>query len=98
MYFMKCRTGIITGILLINISNVSFAQTGKINLKQAIDSAEKNYPELNAKQLEIKSANAGVRDAKDLRLPSLDVSDQVDMGTSNGLGGSYFPMRNRCGK
>jgi outer membrane protein TolC len=52
----------------------------------------KNYPELNAKQLEVKSANAVIRDAKDARLPALIVSDQVDLGTANGLGGSYFPM------
>jgi len=84
---------IVISILTFNICFLSFAQTGnKIGLKQAIDSAIKNYPELNAKQLEVKSANAAVRDAKDQRLPSLTVSDQVDLGTANGLGGSYFPM------
>jgi outer membrane protein TolC len=93
MYLKKCRPGIITSILLFGICSLSFAQTGnKIGLKQAIDSAIKNYPELNAKQFEIKSAEAGVRDAKDQRLPSLTLSDQVDYGTANSLGGSYFPM------
>ncbi|MGP8214938.1 MAG: TolC family protein [Bacteroidia bacterium] len=93
MYFIKCYTRIITSILLCGICSLSFAQTGnKIGLKQAIDSAIKNYPELNAKQHEIESADAAVRDAKDQRLPSLNASDQVDLGTANGLGGSYFPM------
>src|ERR1700722_15431654 len=93
MYLKKCRPGIITGILLFNICTLSFAQTGnKIGLKQAIDSAIKNYPELNAKQFEIKSANAAVLDAKDQRLPSLKLGDEVDLGTANGLGGSYFSM------
>ncbi len=93
MYFKKCRLGTLTGILLFNMYTLSFAQTGnKIGLKQAIDSAIKNYPELNAKQFEIKSANAAVLDAKDQRLPSLTLSDQVDIGTANSLDGSYFPM------
>jgi outer membrane protein TolC len=93
MYLKKCHPGIITGILLFTICTLSFAQTGnKIGLKQAIDSAIKNYPELNAKQFEIKSANAAIRDAKDQRLPSLKLGDEVDLGTANGLGGSYFSM------
>jgi outer membrane protein TolC len=93
MYFIKCRQTIITSLLILSGYSLSFAQTGnKIGLKQAIDSAIKNYPELNAKQLEIKSADAVVRDAKDQRLPSLTVSDQVDIGTANSLSGSYFPM------
>ena len=93
MYFIKCHPRIIISILLFNICSLSFAQTNnKIGLKQAIDSAIKNYPLLNAKQLETESANAAVRDAKDQRLPSLNMSDQIDLGTANGLGGSYFPM------
>jgi len=93
MYLKRCRPGIITGIVLFNICTFSFAQTAnKIGLKQAIDSATRNYPLLKAKQHEIESANAAVRGAKDERLPSLNVSDQVDLGTANSLSGSYFPM------
>ncbi|HTB07131.1 MAG TPA: TolC family protein [Bacteroidia bacterium] len=93
MYLIKYRVGIVTSILVLNICSLGFAQIGnKIGLKQAIDSAIKNYPELNAKQLETESADAAVRDAKDQRLPSLNISDQVDLGTANSLDGSYFPM------
>jgi outer membrane protein TolC len=93
MYFKKCRQHVIAGAFILSSCSLSFAQTAnKVSLKQAIDSAIKNYPELNVKQLEMQSANAAVRDAKDQRLPSLNVSDQVDVGTANGLGGSYFPM------
>ena len=93
MYLIKCHPRIILSILLFSICSLSFAQTSnKIGLKQAIDSAIKNYPALNTKQLELQSANAAVRDAKNQRLPSLNISDQVDLGTANGLGGSYFPM------
>src|SRR6185312_8984201 len=91
MYFKKCHPGIITGILFLSACSLGFAQA-KIGLKQAIDSAIKNYPELNARQLETKSADALVHDAKDQRLPSLTVSDQVDIGTASSLSGSYFPM------
>lgn len=38
------------------------------------------------------SANASVTDAENQRLPSLKISDQLDLGTDNGLDGSYFPM------
>lgn len=83
----------IAALLLFGTCTLSFAQSGnKINLKQAIDSAIKNYPELNAKQLEEKSADAALRDARNERLPSLTLSDQVDVGTANSLDGSYFPM------
>jgi len=91
--FRNKYSGIITSILLFNICSLSFAQTNnKIDLKQAIDSAIKNYPELNAKQFETESANAAVRDAKNQSLPSLKLGDEVDLGTANGLGGSYFSM------
>jgi outer membrane protein TolC len=91
MFFKKHRSGILGFALVLSISTSGFGQT-KVGLKQAIDSAINNYPELKAKQLETKSADAAVRDAKDERLPSLNVSDQVDIGTANSLSGSYFPM------
>jgi len=91
MFLKKHRSGILGFALVLSISTSSFGQT-KVGLRQAIDSAINNYPELKAKQLETKSADAAVHDAKDERLPSLNVSDQVDIGTANGLDGSYFPM------
>jgi len=63
-----------------------------IGLRQAVDSALSNYPELRAKQSEIRSANAAVDDADHQILPSLKISDQVDAGTDNSLDGSYFPL------
>ncbi|MGA9407573.1 MAG: TolC family protein [Bacteroidota bacterium] len=70
-----------------------FAQTKTIiGLKVAIDSALYNYPELKAKQFQVESATASVTDAENQVLPSLTFSDQVDLGTDNGVGGSYFPM------
>ena len=81
-------------LALITMFRVSgFAQTKTIvGLKLAIDSALHNYPELKSKQFQVASATASVTDAENQVLPSLTLSDQVDLGTDNGLGGSYFPM------
>ena len=71
----------------------SFAQVKTvIGLKLAIDSALHYFPELKSKQYQVASANASVTDAENQVLPSLTISDQLDLGTDNGLGGSYFPM------
>src|ERR1035437_717184 len=90
MYLKKFNLTIIISVIL---CSMCFSQSNnKIGLKQAIDSAMKNYPALKSKQFEVESANANVREAKHQSLPSLKVSDQLDAGTANGLGGSYFPM------
>ena len=89
---MHIRKNLFWGIIfIINVS--CFAQTKPVvGLKIAIDSALQNYPELQSKQMQIESAHASLSDASDQELPSLTFSDQVDIGTDNGLGGSYFPM------
>jgi len=80
-------------LLLSGIFSNSFSQTlPVISLTQAIDSVGKNYPGLKVKQMQIKSADYTISDAKHQALPSLKVSDQLDMGTANSIGGSYFPM------
>ncbi|HMD13898.1 MAG TPA: TolC family protein, partial [Bacteroidota bacterium] len=89
---MHRQKNIFLGIIfIINVS--CFAQTKPIiGLKIAIDSALQNYPELQSKQMQIASAHASLSDASDQELPSLTFSDQLDIGTDNGLGGSYFPL------
>ncbi|HUN66378.1 MAG TPA: TolC family protein [Bacteroidota bacterium] len=63
-----------------------------IGIRAAIDSALHYYPELRAKEFRIAGAQASVTDASDLWLPSLKISDQMDIGTDNGVAGSYFPL------
>lgn len=88
----KVKIYAVTFILILHAIN-SFAQTKTIiTLKQAVDSALLNYPELKAKQLLVESAKSNLSDAKNQRLPSLKLSDQVDLGTANSLDGPYFPM------
>ena len=81
-------------LTLITIFSIpGFAQTRTvIGLKLAIESALHNYPELKSKQYQVESANASVTDAENQELPSLKISDQVDLGTDNGVPGSYFSM------
>jgi len=80
-------------ILITLLQCISVAQPNtKIGLKQAVDSAILNFPGLKSKQFEMAGANAYLSDAKHQRLPSLKLSDQIDYGTDNGLGGSYFPL------
>ena len=84
---------ILTHILLLAIYSVSFSQSVPIiGLKQAIDSVRKNYPGLLAKQMYLKSGEKVVTDARHQQLPSLKIHDQVDIGTDNSIGGSYFQM------
>src|ERR1035437_614914 len=93
MFQKKKYILIVVTMLLLGICSISFSQTVPIiGLKQAIDSVIKNYPGLLAKQMALKSAELGISDAKHQRLPSLKISDQLDMGTANSIGGSYFPM------
>jgi len=63
-----------------------------ISLKGALNTALVNYPELKSKRYLVASAEATVTDAEHQELPAFFFSDQVDLGTDNGAGGSYFPM------
>ena len=93
MFLKKFHVTIVVSILLFGTCSFSFSQTVPvIGLKQAIDSVVKNYPGLLAKQMQVQSANKGITDAKHQALPSLKIHDQLDMGTANSIGGSYFPM------
>ncbi len=83
---------LLTFLLVVIIGNNGKVHAQTMTLKQAIDSAILNYPELKAKKLQIESSKMSLTDAKDQRLPSLYVSDQVDIGTANSLDGSYFGM------
>ena len=93
-YFKIKRTPatfLLSLMLLILSSKTSSGQTKTVfSLKQAIDTAIQNYPELKAKKLQVESAKMTLTDAKDQRLPSIKVSDQIDLGTANSTPGSYF--------
>ena len=59
-------------------------------LNQAVDLAIHNYPSIKAREAQVRSGMAAVTETKDRRLPSLNLFEQVDAGTSNNLGAAYF--------
>lgn len=61
-----------------------------LSLNKAIGLALQNYPSIRTHQAQLLSGKAGLIETKDHRLPSLNLFEQVDAGTSNNLGSAYF--------
>jgi len=59
-------------------------------LNKAISLTLANYPSIHAREAQVRSGMASVVETKDRRLPSLNLFEQVDAGTSNNLGAAYF--------
>lgn len=59
-------------------------------LHQAVDLTLRNYPSIRTREAQVRSGMAAVIETKDRRLPSLNLFEQVDAGTSNNLGAAYF--------
>lgn len=65
-------------------------QPNPLALNKAISLAIQNYPSILSRQAQIKSGLALIVETRDNRLPSLNLYEQVDAGTTNNLGASYF--------
>lgn len=77
--------------LCMGLSAQAQVQTGSLlPLNKAISLALQNYPSIRAREALLRSGQASVIEAKDHRLPSLNLYEQVDAGTSNNLGAAYF--------
>lgn len=61
-----------------------------LDLYTAVNSAIANYPLIQERTAEVQAGAAHVSTMKGYRLPALRAYDQVNMGTSNGVPGSYF--------
>jgi adhesin transport system outer membrane protein len=59
-------------------------------LNRAIELAVRNYPSILARQAQVRSSQASIVETRDHRLPSLNLYEQIDGGTSNNLGSAYF--------
>lgn len=59
-------------------------------LNKAISLTLANYPSIRAREAQVRSGMASVVETRDRRLPSLNLFEQVDAGTSNNLGAAYF--------
>lgn len=76
-------------IVALCIASVSSAQS-VFTLKDALASADKNYPSVKAKMAYIKAAEENIKEARREYIPSLNMIEQVTYATSNSLPGSYF--------
>jgi outer membrane protein TolC len=70
---------------------ISSAQAQLLTLGQAIEQGVGNYPFLQSKQAEIKSAERRVQSGKTEYLPIVILQDQYTYSTNNSLNGSFFP-------
>lgn len=89
----RLNTGISLLIALF-IAAPAHAQPGeagrRLPVNEAVSLALHNYPSIRAREAQIRSGLASVTETKDRRLPSLNLFEQVDAGTSNNLGAAYF--------
>ena len=76
--------------LLAAISTHGFAQT--IPLQQAIQLTLQHYPSLKAKNTLSQAATAHTTDVGHEWLPNMKLVEEANIGTDNGVYGSYFPM------
>jgi outer membrane protein TolC len=63
-----------------------------LSMEDAVHNALSNYPSLAAQQSALEAVRANIHVLKDNRLPNVRLHDQVNVGTANGLSGSYFSM------
>ena len=79
------------GILVVLIYPYTlFAQV--LGIEDAINATFSNYPSLSAAQSALEAVRENAQVIKDNRLPNVRLHDQVNVGTANGLSGSYFSM------
>jgi outer membrane protein TolC len=68
------------------------AQRQSNTLSQLLQLAEKNYPLLKSKMLDVQAAQKGVNASKSTLIPSLDASYQINYATYNNIVGMAYPQ------
>jgi outer membrane protein len=63
-----------------------------LTLRQAVDSALKNYPSIRVSQEQINAASAGIQLARTAYLPRIDILAQVNRATRNNVFGLLLPQ------
>jgi outer membrane protein len=90
------RVNQITGIVFFSIIMLNGleanAQQESGTLSQLLQLAEKNYPLLKSKMLDVQAAQKGVDISKSTLIPSLDASYQINYGTYNNIVGMSYPQ------
>jgi outer membrane protein TolC len=71
----------------------AFAQKRTIySLAQLVDSASRHLPVLLQKEALVRSAQAGISEAKHAYLPKVNVQEQLSVGSANDLAGPFLPV------
>jgi outer membrane protein TolC len=63
-----------------------------MSMERAIETALTKYPSVAAQRAALAGLRANTQVIKDSRLPNVKLHDQVNVGTANGLSGSYFSL------
>ncbi len=79
-------------LLLLLLHLEGFAQQPQTTLPQLLQLAEKNYPLLKSKMLDVKATQEGINISKNTLIPSIDASYQVDYATYNNITGMAYPQ------
>ena len=88
---MNRLSRLLIGVFIISISSSTlFAQV--LGIEDAVNASLSNYPSLSAAQSALEAVRENAQVIKDNRLPNVRLHDQVNVGTANGLSGSYFSM------
>ncbi len=81
---------IIIGTLLFGVLHSAGAQV--LTLEGALEATFSQYPTLAAQRSALDAIRANQRIIRDNRLPNVRLHDQIDLGTANGMSGSYFSL------
>lgn len=76
-------------LVLFSVSSLH-AQT--LTLEQAIELTIQHYPTIAAKRAALDAARTNAAVMRESRLPNVRLHDQIDLGTANGMSGSYFSL------
>ena len=85
-------TGRVFYFILMLIGLEAAAQQQSNTLSQLLQLAEKNYPLLKSKMLDVQAAQKGVNVSKSTLIPSLDASYQINYATYNNITGMAYPQ------
>lgn len=77
-------------VLFVGLSVPGTAQV--LTLEGAVEATFAQYPTLATQRSALDAIRANQRVVRDSRLPNVRLHDQVDVGTANGLSGSYFSL------
>ncbi|WP_460673734.1 TolC family protein [Larkinella ripae] len=72
--------------------NATGAMAQALTMEGAIEATMTQYPTLAAQRSALDAIRANARVVRDNRLPNVRLHDQINVGTANGLSGSYFSL------